>query len=99
MDLPLPDLGELIDKVPDELRLLIVLGLTLLLVILRFDAERFNAAEYDDIDRWGRPPSLLRRLAWYLLGLGGLLAVAWIDPDPQANLFLTLGDRVGTVVL
>jgi hypothetical protein len=99
MDLPLPDLGELIDKVPDELRLLIVLGLTLLLVILRFDAERFNAAEYDDIDRWGRPPSLLRRLAWYLLGLGGVFAVAWIDPDPQANLFLTLGDRVGTVVL
>ena len=40
-------------------------------MILRFDAERFNAAEYDDIDRWGRPPSLLRRLAWYVLGIGG----------------------------
>jgi len=62
MDLPIPDLGELIANVPDQLRMLIVLGLTLLLVILRFDAERFNAAEYDDIDRWGRPPSLLRRL-------------------------------------
>src|SRR5215470_9278435 len=98
MDLSLPNPGELIDSVPDQLRILIVLGLTLLLVILRFDAERFNAAEYDDIDRWGRPPSLLRRIAWYLLGIGGVFAVLWIVPDP-ANLFLRLGDRVGTVVL
>ncbi len=44
------------------------LGLAGLLVILRFDAERFSAAEYDDVDRWGNPPSLLRRLAWYTLG-------------------------------
>jgi membrane protease YdiL (CAAX protease family) len=95
----IPDVGGLIDKVPDELRMLIVLGLTLLLVILRFDAERFNAAEYDDIDRWGRPPSLVRRIAWYLLGIGGVLAVAWMHPDPASGLFLTLGDRVGTVVL
>ena len=56
--------------------MLIVLGLTLLLIILRFDAERFDAAEYDDIDRWGRPPSLLRRIAWYLLGIGGVFAAS-----------------------
>src|SRR4051812_24997829 len=99
MDLPIPDLGDLISHVPDQLRMLIVLGLTLLLVILRFDAERFNAAEYDDIDRWGRPPSLLRRLAWYLLGIGGVFAVAWMHPDPANGLFLTLGDRVGTLLL
>src|SRR3954470_18799964 len=99
MDLPIPDFAHLVDSVPDELRMLIVLGLTLLLVILRFDAERFNAAEYDDIDRWGRPPSLLRRVAWYLLGIGGVFAVAWMDPDPTTSLYLTLGDRVGTVVL
>jgi hypothetical protein len=99
MDLPIPDAAKLIDHVPDPLRMLIVLGLTLLLVILRFDAERFNAAEYDDIDRWGRPPSLLRRLAWYLLGIGGVLAVLWMDPDPTAHLYLTLGDRAGTVIL
>lgn len=99
MDLPIPDFGELIDAVPATLRVLIVLGLTLLLIILRFDAERFNAAEYDDIDRWGRPPSLLRRIAWYLMGIGGVLAVEWIYPDPSDGLYLTLGDRVGTVVL
>lgn len=98
-DLPIPDIPGLIDKVPDTLRVLMVVGLALLLVILRFDAERFNAAEYDDIDRWGRKPSLLRRLAWYVLGLFGILAVLEIHPAPAVDLFLTLGDRLGTVVL
>lgn len=98
-DLPIPDVIGMIEKVPDELRVLMALGLTLLLIILRFDAERFNAAEYDDIDRWGRPPSLLRRLAWYILGLAGILAVLQIHPDPAGELFLTLGDRLGTVIL
>ena len=55
-DLPIPDVEGLLDEVPDLLRVLMVVGLLLLLVILRFDAERFNAAEYDDIDRWGRSP-------------------------------------------
>jgi len=99
LDLPIPNVLGLIDKIPDALRVLMVLGLTLLLVILRLDAERFNAAEYDDIDRWGRKPSLLRRLAWYLLGLLGILAVLEIHPAPAIDLYLTLGDRLGTVIL
>jgi membrane protease YdiL (CAAX protease family) len=98
-DLPIPNVLELLDKVPDTLRVLMVVGLTLLLVILRFDAERFNAAEYDDIDRWGRRPSLLRRLAWYFLGVAGVLAVLEIHPAPAVDLYLALGDRLGTVVL
>ncbi len=98
-DLPIPDILGLIDKVPHTLRVLLVLGLTLLLVILRFDAERFNAAEYDDIDRWGRKPSLLRRLAWYLMGLIGVLAVLEVHPNPGIDLYLSLGDRLGTVIL
>ncbi|HYO44519.1 MAG TPA: CPBP family intramembrane glutamic endopeptidase [Candidatus Limnocylindrales bacterium] len=98
-DLPIPDVLALLDKVPDTLRVLMVVGLTLLLVILRFDAERFNAAEYDDIDRWGRKPSLLRRLAWYLLGLVLILLVLEVHPAPAVDLYLTLGERLGTVVL
>ena len=71
---------------PDPLRVLMVLGLALLLVILRFDAERFNAAEYDDIDRWGRAPSLLRRLAWYIArASAGSCAVLEIHPDPAGR--------------
>ena len=57
-----------IDEIPDALRVLMAVGLPGLLVLLRFDAERFNAAEYNDIDRWGRRPSLMRRLAWYAAG-------------------------------
>jgi hypothetical protein len=88
-----------IDAVPDLLRILMTIGLAGLLVILRFDAERFNAAEYDDVDRWGNPPSLLRRLAWYTLGIGGILAILWIHPNPSTDLFLGLGDRLGAVIL
>jgi membrane protease YdiL (CAAX protease family) len=98
-DLPIPDVAGLLDKVPDTLRVLMALGLTLLLVILRFDAERFNAAEYDDIDRWGRSPSLIRRLSWYLLGLGGILVVLELHPNPSGDLYLSLGDRLGTIIL
>jgi membrane protease YdiL (CAAX protease family) len=95
------DLSDLpgIDSVPDPLRILMAVGLCGLLVILRFDAERFSAAEYDDVDRWGNKPSLMRRLMWYGLGLGGILAVLWIHPDPVSQLYLGLGDRLSSVML
>ena len=97
----MPDLSGLpgISDVPEPLLVLISLGLAGLLVLLRFDAERFNAAEYDDPDRWGNPPSLGRRLAWYTLGIGGILAILVIHPDPSGDLFLGLGDRLGAVIL
>lgn len=98
-DLPIPDVLGLLAKIPDTLRVLMVVGLTLLLVILRLDAERFNAAEYDDIDRWGRKPSLVRRLAWYLLGLVLILVVLEVHPAPAVDLYLSLGDRIGTAIL
>ena len=88
-----------IDAIPDLLRVLMALGITLFLLIHRFDAERFSAAEYDDADRWGNPPSLLRRLAWYLLGLAGVLAVLVLHPSPGAGLYLSLGDRLGVLIL
>ncbi|MCJ7710708.1 MAG: hypothetical protein MUQ32_07720, partial [Chloroflexi bacterium] len=97
-DLPLPGLSD-ISHVPDLLRILIAIGLTGLLVILRFDAERFNAAEYDDVDRWGRPPSLFRRLAWYTLGIGMILLVLFVHPAPRTDLYLGLGERLGAVIL
>jgi membrane protease YdiL (CAAX protease family) len=97
-DLAFPGLPAIAD-VPEPLRILIAIGLTGLLVILRFDAERFYAAEYDDVDRWGRPPSLFRRLAWYALGIGLILLVLVVHPRPQADLFLSLGERLGAVIL
>lgn len=88
-----------LDKVPDPLRVLMALGLALLLVMLRLDAQRFDAAEYSDVDRWGRRPSILRRLAWYLLGMVLVLLVLEIHPAPETGLRLSLGDRLGAVIL
>ena len=76
---------------------LIGLGLTLLLVMLRLEAERFHAAEYDEPVR-GRKPSLLRRLAWYVLGVAGVLALLVVHPAPGQELFLQVGDRSGILV-
>ena len=88
-----------ISALPDFLRTLMALGIALFLVIHRFDAERFNAAEYDDVDRWGNPPSLFRRLSWYFLGLLGILTVLVLHPSPDTDLYLALGDRLGVLIL
>jgi membrane protease YdiL (CAAX protease family) len=104
MPLPTLDFAGLpgLNDLPDYLRVLMALGITLFLVILRFDAERFNAAEYDDTDRWGNPPSLFRRLAWYFLGMLGILAVLVLHPSPDTDLYLRLSSpdqRLGMVIL
>jgi hypothetical protein len=61
------------------LQRLIAAGLTLLLVMLRLEAERFNAAEYDEITE-GRAPSFRRRIAWYVLGFGLVAAIFYVHP-------------------
>ncbi|HET9852551.1 MAG TPA: CPBP family intramembrane glutamic endopeptidase [Candidatus Limnocylindrales bacterium] len=81
----------------NDLRVLVGLGLTLLLVMLRVEAERFGAAEYDEPVR-GRRPSIIRRLAWYILGVGGVLALMFVHPSPELDLNLTVGDRSGILL-
>ena len=81
----------------EGLRVLVGLGLTLLLVMLRLEAERFHAAEYDEPVR-GRKPSLLRRLAWYVLGVAGVLALLFVHPAAEQDLFLQAGDRSGILL-
>ena len=74
------------------LRILIAVGLALLLVMLRLEAARFSAAEYDDtID--GRAPSIRRRVAWYAIGLTLVAAIFLVHPTPRADFFLGSGDR------
>jgi membrane protease YdiL (CAAX protease family) len=85
---------ELITKVPPDLRILMCLGFTLLLVMLRLDAHRFGAAEYDEPEP-GYQPSILRRLAWYIAGVGGVLALLLVHPSPGFSLHLAGGDRTG----
>ena len=82
----------------DPIRLLAALGFTGLLVMLRLEADRFGAAEYAEVDRYGGHAPLRRRLSWYIVGLG-LVGATWLTiPDPTAQLYLTLGDRTGAVV-
>lgn len=83
----------------DTLRVLVAFGFTLLLVMLRLEAERFGAAEYDDEDRDGRRPALRRRAAWYLIGAGGAVAILFVHPAPGSELFLGPGDRGLAIVL
>jgi hypothetical protein len=81
----------------DALRTLVAFGLTLLLVLLRLEAERFGAAEYDEPSH-GRPPSLRRRLAWYAIGLGGVIAIYLLHPAPTGELYLSGGGADGIVL-
>ncbi|MEO8463653.1 MAG: CPBP family intramembrane glutamic endopeptidase [Chloroflexota bacterium] len=78
----------------EGLRALVAFGITLLLVMLRLDAERFGAAEYDE-PVGGHPPSILRRLAWYGIGVAGVVAILVIHPAPARDLYLTGGGSDG----
>ena len=74
------------------LRTLIAFGLALLLVMLRLEAARFSAAEYDDtID--GRAPSIRRRVSWYGIGMLLVAGILLVHPSPRVDFFLGPGDR------
>jgi membrane protease YdiL (CAAX protease family) len=79
-------------------RSLISVGLALLLVMLRLDAERFGTAEYYEATRDGERPRIRRRLAWYGLGFALAVGILFIHPSPQTDLFLGSGDRLTAVL-
>jgi len=83
--------------VEEGLRALVAFGLTLLLVMLRAEAERFGVAEYDE-PVGGRQPSLVRRLAWYGVGLGGVVAILFAHPAPTRDLYFTGGGGNGVLL-
>jgi membrane protease YdiL (CAAX protease family) len=76
---------------------LIAAGLALLLVMLRLEAERFNAAEYDEATN-GQPPSFRRRMSWYGLGFLLIAGIFLIHPAPREEMFLGPGDRGLTII-
>lgn len=82
----------------DDLRTAMAVALAVFLVVLRLDAQRLGAAEYDELDDEGRRPPFLSRLSWYLLGIALLALVAVVHPDPGRALLLGLGsDRVAAL--
>ena len=82
----------------EQLRILVAIGLTGLLVLLRLDAHRFGAAEYDDDAGGWRGAS--RRLAWYGTGVALALAIWFVFPTPIETLHLGIGiDRQQSLIL
>lgn len=77
----------------DPIRVLVAVAITFFLVILRFEAEKFGTAEYDEPTRDGRRGSFLRRLSWILLGFALIGALLLVHPDPAGQLGISLGDR------
>ena len=85
------------DELIEPLRVLVAVGLGLLLVMLRLDAERFGTAEYYEATRDGERPRLRRRVAWYGMGGALIIAMLYVHPAPQTEFYLGSGDRLGAV--
>ena len=71
----------------ESLRLAIALGLTLFLVLLRFDSERITRSDYF---RYRTP--WMGPVSYYILVIGFALGIAAILPSGRTQLFLTGGD-------
>ena len=71
----------------DSLRLAIALGLTLFLVLLRFDSERITRSDYF---RYRTP--WMGPVSYYILVIGFAIGIALILPSGREQLFLTGGD-------
>ena len=71
----------------DSLRLAIALGLTLFLVLLRFDSERITRSDYF---RYRTP--WMGPVSYYVLVIGFAIGIAVILPSGRHQLFLTGGN-------
>ena len=71
----------------DSLRLAIAFGLTLFLVILRFDSERITRSDYF---RYRTP--WMGPVSYYILVIGFAIGIAIILPNGRETLFLTGGE-------
>src|SRR5688500_3430180 len=84
---------------PFNIEGLILLAVVGLLILLRFDARRFGAAEYDDEEAVGGWRTWLRRLSWYAFGLLLILVVYFLYPQPLSVLHLQTGEPRQTALL
>jgi hypothetical protein len=78
----------------DSLRLAIALGLTLFLVLLRFDSERITRSDYF---RYRTP--WMGPVSYYVLVIGFAIGIAIILPSGRNQLFLTGGNPDNMLVV
>jgi membrane protease YdiL (CAAX protease family) len=79
----------------EDIRILVAGGFFMLLLLLRLEASRFGAAEYDEP---GRKRDPLTRIAWYAIGLALLAAIYYIHPAPHDVLTLVAGHRTEVAI-
>lgn len=83
---------------PAPIQFCLFAGFAGLMLLLRLDARRFGAAEWDT--QTGGPSVWLPRLTWYAAGLGLALMVFALHPSPVADLHLVLApDQGGALAL
>lgn len=80
------------------LQALILYGFVGLLVLLRFDAPRFGAAEATD-EGQSSLRDWLRRLSWYAFALGLIGLIYWMYPRPISVLHLQVGANFSTAII
>lgn len=81
------------------LETLILLAIVGLLILLRFDARRFGAADYDDEDAPTGWRAWWLRLSWYGFGIALVVIVYFLHPQPESVLHLRLGEPRGFALL
>jgi hypothetical protein len=79
--------------IPEPLQYLLFVGFAALMFLLRLDARRFSAAEWDTED--GEWRIWLSRLSWYGAGLALALIIFALHPSPVSELNLTLAPDRG----
>lgn len=81
------------------LETLILLAVVGILIVLRFDAHRFGAADFDDETTPGGLSTWTRRMTWYGFGVALVFAVYFLFPQPETLLHLRLGEPRGQALL
>jgi membrane protease YdiL (CAAX protease family) len=82
-----------------QLESLVVLAFVGLLLLLRFDAQRFGAAEYDDEEAPGGWRTWLRRVSWYASGIVLIALIYRLHDRPLSVLRLQMGDDLFETIL
>ncbi len=81
------------------LETLMILAMVGLLVLLRFDAARFGAADFDDEESPGGVRTWLGRASWYVFAILLIAAIYFVYPAPLTELHLQMGEPRSMVFL
>ena len=81
---------------PEAIQFLLFVGFVALMLLLRLDARRFSAAEWDTED--GDWRVWLARLSWYGAGLALALIIFALHPSPVSDLNLVLAPDTSAAI-